>query len=144
MSKKGACITVLLFANLVLLAHAVVPHHHHAKTGICLLDSHCEDHSEADNHASPTSEQDETPFSEECCLLNNNVYILVHNPIKNVCRTHVNCDCEKDSYTLASNTFDIQDFVDNVGIHFRQKPYVPLFYSEYTSQSMGLRAPPVC
>jgi len=42
---------------------------------------------------------------------------------------------------LACRIIPITDFA---GLPFRQKPYIPLFYADFVSQSIGLRAPPAC
>ncbi|MDR0295889.1 MAG: hypothetical protein LBH91_06905 [Prevotellaceae bacterium] len=145
MSKKVVCISALLLANILLLAHAVIPHHHHHEDAIvCFFDAHCNDCEEAygcEQFDFQTYKHEGKPLSDKCCIIDN-VYFSAHNNIKITCRSHINCDCGKVLYALISNNLNTQDFINGTEIHFRQNPYVPLFYSEFVAQSLGLRAPP--
>jgi len=146
MMKKIVCFTALWIANILLVAHIAIPHHHHENVGICFFNTHCTDSKEAHHHKKNDThnhEHEGNPFSEKCCIIDN-VYFSTQNNIKIACRSHTNCNCGQTLYALISETLHIHDFVDDIVIHFRQNPYVPLFYSEFISQSIGLRAPPAC
>jgi hypothetical protein len=119
--KKAIPLFFLLLANVVMLAHVAV--HHDPKH----RDSYYHEHQ---GNSSPNT----------CCI---DIYIHVSNSIKSSCRLHKKCDCEQVVYALPFNAaLNAQDFVDETIIHFRKNPYVLLFYSEFISQSIGLRAPP--
>jgi hypothetical protein len=130
----------------MLLAHAVVPHHCYENSRICFDDCHRNDAKDADNHEYNNSQQhqhDENALSDSCMIDDN--YTPANNNIKKACRLHHHCDCGNDLYTLLSNHVNIHDCTaDETGLPFRQNPSTLLFYSEFISQSIGLRAPPAC
>ena len=139
--KRAIPLSFLLFANVILLAYLVVPHHHHEKTGACFADFLCKDGNEKHHHE-PTNKHEKNSFPEQCCF---DVYVLTGNNTKPACRFHKKCDCGHHlPYATILTTLYTCDFVDDTVIYFRQNPFVPLFYSEFISQSIGLRAPPVC
>ena len=143
--KKTVALSFLFLANAILLAHIAIPHHHHeGEESICLFDTHCQDSKEAHKHEQHgTHEREGNPSDRKCCIIDN-AYTLANNNVKTTCHIHKNCNCGQTLYTLISNSLNTQDFVNYKVIHFRQKPYVPLFYIEFISQSNGLRAPPAC
>jgi len=127
-------------ANLLLMAHIAIPHHHHQDDEVCFFVSHCQDSNEDHhNHSSPC-EQEGNPISGNCCFVDN-VYLLADNNLKINCRSHINCHCKQILFAPVPAIFNLED--DTV-FYFLQKPYVPIFYSEFISQSIGLRAPPAC
>ena len=55
--------------NIVLLAHASVPHHHH-KSLVCIESNHCQSDSYAHNHSTRTHDHEHDGNAEtECCVL---------------------------------------------------------------------------
>lgn len=131
--KRIICLSILLFANIILLVHVAVPHHGHGNLEICFSDHH--EHSD-----SQTQEHESSAFPHHCCI--DHFYQPAHNSVKITCRSHTNCDCGQTLYALIPNALYRADFVDKTQIHCRQNPYVPLFYSDFVSRSIGLRAPP--
>ena len=140
--KRAISLSFLLLANMIMLAHVLISHHHHEKTGVCFINFHGKDCKEAHQHDSQTRGNESNPVSNRCCF--DNIYPPEKNDLKNTCRLHKKCDCGQVLYILISNTLDTRTFVDDTVIHFRQNPFVPLFYADYISQSLGLIAPPVC
>ena len=141
--KKTIALLFLLLANSILLVHSFVPHHHHGNMEAC-FNSHCSceeahQHEHHDKHAHQ-HEHEENPTSGQCCNIDN-CYIPTENKINIACQIHTKCDCTQE-YLLISDILKVQDFVDDTEIHFRQNPYVPIFYANFISQSLGLRAPP--
>jgi hypothetical protein len=136
--KKAISLSFLLFANVMMLAHGAIPHHHYEQAEVCFFDSHRKDCKEEHNH-----EHEKNLKFNTCCI--DNVYTRDHSNAKTPCRLHKKCSCEQVLYALPLNAaLSAQDFVDETITHFRQNSYVLLFYSEFISQSMGLRAPPSC
>ena len=142
MSKRTLCVAALWVANILLLAHIAIPHHHHGDDVKCCFDFHCKDCSHKP-HDSQTHQHERNPFSEKCCFIDN-VYTLAENNIKTACHIHTKCDCRHILFTLISDSLHLQFFCNNTITHFRQNPYIPLFYADFVAQSIGLRAPPVC
>jgi len=139
--KRAISFSFLLLANILLLAHLVVPHHHHEHLSVCFCDFQCND-IEVCTHTQP-HEHEKNSIPQKCCFIDN-AYPPANNNIKHTCRPHKNCDCGQVFFALIATPLYTHDFVDDTIIHFRQNPFVPLFYSEFISQSLGLRAPPTC
>jgi len=135
MSKKAVNIVVLLLANSFLLANAVVPHHHHENTRVCFF-PHCKDSKEAHKHKNDdlqTHQHEGNSSSNDCNVddsyvaVNNNKKVASYLPV-------IKCDYEQ--------TIAYCCFINSIAVNFRQKSYLPQFYSEIISPSIGLRAPP--
>jgi hypothetical protein len=140
--KKTTALLFLLLANSILVVHSFVPHHHHGSMEAC-YNSHCEEahqHEHHDKHANQ-NEHEENSTSDKCCNIDN-CYFPSENKINITCQIHAKCDCGH-AYILISDFLKVQDFVDDTEIYFRQNPYVPIFFSDFISQSLGLRAPPL-
>jgi hypothetical protein len=136
--KKAISLSFLLLANIVMLAHAVVPHHYHENTGVCVM-SHCRDSNEAHRHENNHSQKHEhggNALSDECSV---DIHVFTKNDNNNCC-LHSYCDCEQILYTLILDRVSISNF--DIKIPFQHKPYLLSYHTEYISQSLGLRAPP--
>ena len=145
--KKAIAISFLMLANIILLAHTIVPHHHHENEVICFFVSHCNECKVGQNYAQYNipnllCENERNP-SEKCCIIDN-VYVPTHShTIKSTfCYIHSKCNYGQIFEMLISNSFNIQDSVDNTLITFQQKPYTVSYHTDFISQSLGLRAPP--
>lgn len=147
--KKAIYISLLIFSNIIMLAHAVVPHHHHNGLVVALLETdyenkHQHDHQHQHNHerhhASNTHNHDNNGTSEQCAL--NEVFTRSDNDLK------IRLS-ERDDYT-SSKFFVLKDniikfgLLSEGGLPFRQKPFFKLYPPNYSYGSTGLRAPPVC
>ena len=144
MIKRILGISVILFANLILLAHNVIPHHHHPHQ-VCLVTSHC--HSgESDSHSHeneiPLHEHDGTNGNEPCIL--KQVIAVPPNQLR------------LDSWGSDLQCFNDAGFaVFNAGTYDTACIFIPsgriilypLFhfsnFQTYCISSCGLRAPPV-
>jgi hypothetical protein len=163
--KKVISLLIILLANMVLLAHPVVRYiqyssysqtsvticpaiqtHNYCKKG--LLTTHntkaasCKHtHNCSKNtiqHNCPDNKTERKCCDKDKCLMHNlfshDNSIKLPKPVSN------------DFDFNISNISDCQitQITDLTGIPFRQKPYIPHVYADYSSQSIGLRAPPVC
>ena len=140
--KKAITFSFLLLANIVLLVHVSIPHHHHDKAAVCFLATHCADSEETHKHApdSGCQQHDDGNTIEECPL--KAVYVRLENN-----KLLVDLSLENDFqypvlFLLSINPID--KMVDLKGLPFRQNPYLLPCYTDHISQSLGLRAPPVC
>ncbi|MBW6489763.1 MAG: hypothetical protein K0B15_01085 [Lentimicrobium sp.] len=72
MVKKRIAIIFLFLVNIVLLAHIIIPHHHH-DGAICITHSQCNEHDVENTHNCLASEhnhsQNHDKKSGDCCLL---------------------------------------------------------------------------
>jgi hypothetical protein len=140
MIKKITAYCFLLLANIVLLAHAVLPHHHHEQQ-VCIERTHCA--SDADAHVHNTDAKDHqhdgNANSTECVL--KQTFVIPSSQARFV----NNCDnCSNNHnhnlYILSSFGYVyLQPFSEVV-------PYFPEFSSfliSFVTTSLGLRAPPL-
>ena len=124
--KRAIALTFLMFVGVVILAHAVVPHHHrhHDEISFSLGAAH-----------------NKHDYAHEDCLLSK-VYLRLNN--------------YKQTFQLHDFDFDLTPCVlilfsdvtipktnDIVCLTFEQKPYLQFHHSEFITRSKGLRAPPL-
>ena len=125
--KKIIALSCWLIVGTIMLAHAVVPHHHH--DGIPCLSNFA--HDSSDQHSSE---------SHENCLLTK-VY-LRWSKDKQIHQLH---HFDFAPYPCQITLF-FDDFTsrirDDIGLPLEQKPYLLPFYTELIAHSSGLRAPP--
>ena len=138
--KKVISFSFLLLANIIILVHPVVFHHHDHSIidTVCVADQehHCDD--AAKHHHSHNTEN-----AGNCCVVKN---CLLNTPFTNV-DSFKQIKPAYDNLILIVNYFSadqVTPITDLAGLPFRQKPYLLLFYPEFISQSIGLRAPPFC
>ena len=125
-AKKVISVSFLLLANVILLAHAILFHHHDdddaQHVGQCHA-SHC--------HGS----------IEGCTL--SILYVSIDNNQPTVQLLNSYFDLWPTFFSPLSD-YSTPPIADDVGLPFRQKPFLISYHSDYLSQSLGLRAPPAC
>ena len=121
--KKAIALTFLMLVGVVIMAHAVIPHHHH--NGISFISG-----------AAQPEHDDEY---ENCLLLK--VYARLSND-KQTFRLH---DFDFDLLPCVLNfSSDVirPQTIDAPCLTFGQKPYLHSNHTEFIARSAGLRAPP--
>lgn len=144
----------MLLANIIMLAHTIVPHHHHNGFVVALLERNIKErsqdhhhassghnHTPSDHHQTPSTHNHESNSETEKCALNE-VYTRSDNSPKFEC--YENCDYKTSKTFVSPRGIDKFSLVNEGGLPFRQKPYIESYYSKFSSGSIGLRAPPVC
>jgi len=147
--NKGFKITALVFlmiANAVILVHAIISHHNYNCIPVVVASTHNEHDSNSYLH------NDTQSFGhcinlhchenfEDCALTK--IYVI---PCKcNQTFLPHNCDFELlPCFFVLFSDYSMPQIADGIGLPFRQKPYLIPYLTEYTSQSLGLRAPPSC
>lgn len=159
--KKITSTSLLLLANIIMLAHTIVPHHHHNGFVVALLERNIKERSQdhhhapsdhhstssdhhhapgTHNHAPGTHHHESNSETEKCAL--NEVYTRSDNSPKFEC--YENCDYKTSKIFVSPRGIDKFSLVNEGGLPFRQKPYIESYYSKFSSGSIGLRAPPIC
>lgn len=159
--KKTISTSLLLLANIIMLAHTIVPHHHHNGLVVALVERNVKErskdhhHSPSDHHhatsdhhstssghhqAPGTHHHESNSEAEKCAL--NEVYTRSDSSPKFEC--FENCNYKASKNFVSPRGIDKFSLVNEDGLPFRQKPYVKSYYSIFSSGSIGLRAPPVC
>ena len=123
-----------------MLVHSVVFHHHDNPISVVFCAEnqkhHCPDHTE--QHNCPDTEN-----THKCCTFQNCLLGAPYTKTDDFKPIKPGFD-NFEFIVIISSSNRITPITDLTGLPFRQKPYLPLFYSEFVSQSIGLRAPPAC
>lgn len=142
MIKRSTAYFYILFTSFILLAHAVIPHHHH-ESEIFIVNSDCQSDKGVHNHGS-TKHQHEThnESNAENCIIQQ-VVVVRSNQIK----------VEYNSQDKSKNHPEIQGFKNDLSKKGLNVPFpkallntqASLLSSSYlilACSSIGLRAPP--
>jgi len=143
MIKRFSAIAFIFIANFVLLAHVIIPHHHH-KNQVCFVNTHCEDvHGHEDQNETGHDHEHGKSNDFSQCLLKQDIVLPSHQ--NKAAYAHF---CFVDNY---SNAYGIQAILGlesffsgyfsalNRLIH----PYIPPIIYRVSVACQGLRAPPV-
>lgn len=144
--KKGIILTSLLLAGMILLAHSIVPHHHHDMVAVALLNVFHPSKNDTDRfanthqneHKGQHTDHNAHKISEDCLL--KNIYVKGN----------------KDQQTALDNSsFSLYPYLvlfclstppilneNSVDLFCRRKPYSVSYHIMFISQATGLRAPP--
>ena len=137
--KKGIAILFVLLANIILLAHAVLPHHYHEKL-VCIESTHCAE--DATNHSQNSVEHNHQHDGNDniTCILNQAVFILpTQGQIFNDCE---NCNDTHNHDFCITKAFEYQHF-QALPTTVRVVPKNISFFTSFVSSTSGLRAPPL-
>jgi hypothetical protein len=144
--KKATGILFLLLANLALLAHTVIPHHHpdSHQLSICdLLPAEDASNSHCAHHDMDGQEHGANGLGDECIL--NGLYIRVASG------HHSSLGEDYPSYDTTDNYPSFCAIVNPSAVRweedgrpFRHRPFLHSCYTRHIAASSGLRAPPVC
>jgi len=142
MIGKTTAIFFLLLANIILLAHAVIPHHYHQEQ-VCIVNAHCQNDSKAHQHnASGHNHEHDGSEGTQNCVLKQAVAIPA-NSLKQEFKC-LGCDDNHSPLVhlqavLLSHEFN--SFVPKI-ISIAQIPLKTSSHSCFVHSSLGLRAPP--
>jgi len=139
MIKKLTAYSFLIIANIILLAHAVIPHHHHESV-VCVEQKHCQDDAIPHNHnvAEHNHQHDGNKNSTSCILKQSFVVPTSQGKQLKSCD---NCsdNHNHDFYTLSNIGYcDLQP-VSNVVTYY---PVHSSYLLSFVTSTLGLRAPP--
>jgi len=137
MIKKGFAIFVLLLANIIMLAHSIIPHHYHHSEAVCVEQNECE--TSCNSHETKAEHSHHNSEDIRLCKLDK---ILV-KPIE--FNFSINLKIEKANNTLLSQaiTESFLTHIQNKSIALAKRQYS---LSQYTycvlNNSIGRRGPP--
>lgn len=139
--KKALTLSVLLLANIAVLAHSAIPHHYHegvpvVVSGVCDVGGEeVHPHGYRHHHHAP-----DNATIEDCRL--KQLYARVANDEQQPDAAVGNVFLLPCTPYLISAAADAQR--DLSSISFAQKPYVQSYHTIFVARSLGLRAPPAC
>lgn len=143
--KRIIAISFLSLATMIIVAHAIIPHHHH--DGIPMLlssqmhktmqerhhDCSCDDiHSQDDNHCHS---------NEECPIYD---YSVIPENERIINASSNNDIFQTFTFIVLLHKNPIIEISEYRNLSFREKPYSESYHTVYITNSLGLRAPPVC
>jgi hypothetical protein len=144
--KRIIRLSLLFLANIVVLAHVVVPHHHHGRVIVSICNIFSIDDVLNHKHEDCLLECDEYEHSE--CFLNEDCILNELYTRSNVSSANSNdsdlTNFYIDFHIICHDIIPIIRIQDYNELPFRQKPYINSCYSHYITHSLGLRAPPAC
>ncbi len=151
MFKQVATAFMIVCVSILVLALAIVPHHHHDGLPCFTIEnlfnhnSDCDHHNNCDNDHSCCGHHHHESDAEddnECVLDQLEFIATIDQKPVNICAV---CQHSHDYYLLQAvligftEDFSLPDeFKEN-----RQIPYLVNYHSVFASRSLGLRAPPV-
>lgn len=151
--RKAVGFMFLLLANLNLLAHAAIPHHHHNKIPVALvaandLYSHSNDgasnsQSEERDHSQPTEANHAHTADSDLfvnCLLSQ---AYLHALLQSQPERSISVVMLPDMVAFTSGD-TLTDLTPHSNWTFRPNPYKESCYTNLVRASIGLRAPPAC
>jgi hypothetical protein len=144
MPKRLSSILFASLASFMLLAHGIIPHHHHGDV-VCFEVMHCHGCDKADHDACPKDHGIDHPVSNDgkCCILDH--LVMFHPESFRHDLETASLPAEKDFPVFLqhgllsqnpSRLFSLQN------LPFRQHPPQNPYYLLCTGLNHGLRAPP--
>jgi hypothetical protein len=135
--KRAISLSFLLLANIILLAHVLIPCQHDHDTIICscLPADHCETHDTGNQQHGEDCPMEESPMDVDLYVRHTNI-----NSVNDFC---LNGAVHYPMLFLVSNN-PIVEINDPKDLPMWQTPYMLTCHTDYISHSLGLRAPPAC
>ncbi len=138
--RKIVSILCLLVANAFLLAHTIIPHHHHDIAAVCIINTSCTDAEEdhGHHHNSESHQHEGQDSFNECTAYD--AFIRQSNE-------QFSLIIDNHSLPLFCQLFLVNSIVkinEFEGLPFDYKPYLLSYHSQFLTHSLGLRAPPTC
>lgn len=139
MIKKIAVYGFILIANIIILAHAVIPHHHHDSV-ICFEHKHCHDEALTLKHNSAGHDhQHDGNNKSNCCILKQSVVVVTSQG--KLLKNYNNCSDNHidDNSILTDNEYVDQQTITKFVFYL---PENPSYLTSFVTSTLGLRAPP--
>lgn len=139
MIKKRIAYGLFLIANILLLAHAVIPHHHHGSV-VCVEQTHCHDDALPHNHHDAgTDHQHDGDNNSSYCILKQS-FVDPSSQGKQLKSSEYYWDHHYQDYYILSN-FGLAN-VPDVSKEISYVPVHSTYILPFVTLSLGLRAPP--
>ncbi len=161
MMKRRISMLMILLANMLILAHAVVPHHHHNKVFVAIVNildhdaqdifnhEHGHDHhhdGDNDHHNAPAHHHDGD--SEDCLMSEAEAAaaLKIHTDDGGGWSIAPLQDNDDGSFILiaAIGLYELSFTPEYSEDNVRRRPYVVRGHTDFVARSIGLRAPPAC
>jgi hypothetical protein len=143
MIKRISALFIILLVNIILFAHAVIPHYHH-KSDVCIVSFHSQTNSEADKHRTTDHKHEHNSESNTEYCASKQVFVIPDNQAKQ----EYNCLDFPDNWIYDNQFLANPSYQKLIGffpasLHSSQAPLLLYSYCHYLSNGLGLRAPPI-
>ena len=145
---------MLLMANIILLAHAAVPHHHHDKVAVAIVHlweneaEHYHSHNEDGHHHSHDVDGHHHEGTEDCFLTEVMEEALVKDAFGEIEAPLHTAELLQQTLpvweALVADATPAVDALQYLRHPFRQRPYLTSVYLAFVESQLGFRAPPFC
>ncbi len=161
MMKRRLSILMILLANMLILAHAVVPHHHHNKVFVAIVNvldedawdlfnqEHGHEHhhdGDCDHHDSPAHHHESD--TEDCLMSEAEAAAALKMQTDDGRSWSIAPLLDNDDGSLillaAIGLYELSFTPIFSEDNVRRRPYVASGHTDFVARSKGLRAPPVC
>jgi len=144
MLKRLTAILFAALASIMLLAHGIIPHHHHG-AAVCFEVMHCHGCEKSGHEACPKDHGMDQPVSTDgkCCVLD--LLVMFHPENSRHDLETASLPAEKDFPVFLQHGLLSQNPSRLFSLHnlpFRQHPPENSYHPILTGHSPGLRAPP--
>lgn len=142
--KRAVSISFILLASIMILAHAVVPHHHHNKVFAAIVnvldDESCNLFSHSHN---PDTHHHDT--DSEDCAINESVVGAAARLQKDNSLDYraISFEFQPDLFAVEIAEIYVADPIVKL-LPDSRKPYIARAGLDYYARALGLRAPPAC
>jgi len=134
---KTTSVFFILFAYFILMAHDVVPHHHH-KGLVTFHNTKCTGHK---HHEGQPEQEHNHKHDDQVCILKQSVII----PSNSARYGYFFFDFSEDIYSFNCIVFDSSaansEFLSSIVLPF--SPLIKFQYPNIVNNCLGLRAPPI-
>ena len=130
--QKTITAIFLLFVTISMVAHSSIAHHHDGEISHAIVEN-------TENHEHDHNCEHETQRAANCCTIENCLLSDFFRTVSYKFTKH-----NFGGFILSFSNYCLPKITNCLKIDFGETPYVPLFYSEFVAQSIGLRAPPAC
>ena len=141
--KRLPALFFILLANIVFLAHAVIPHHHH-DSEVCFESSHCQTHSESHEHSATEHNHNHDGENNAVYCILNQVFVVPSNHVKQESKCldcfHNHPQFDKSQAILTDNRLCC--LLPKI-LKKDQLLFFSSTYFHFASTSIGPRAPPI-
>lgn len=150
MAKKISIIFTSLCISILILAHVIVPHHHHegmpcfAIENISGHNSSSDSHQDCSNHQSCCGHHhgNEANNEETCILDQLDLSVVSIQKSTNACAVCLHLHDNLLQAILLTYSFNLSLSDDRKRLDIKQPPYLINYHSVLVNQNIGLRAPP--
>ena len=143
--RNAIAIFLILCANIVLVAHAVVSHHHHDNIA-CFIFAEEHGHDDSCSHDDANHQQKHDAGNDNDCCTLNDILAIIPDYYKQENQSFDFIGRDNNTNHYFSITFIQEDTDDQPDylIAFRQKPYLANSFKTIVARSHRLRGPPSC